>query len=66
MADPQNPGQFGNRDDTEQQAQKGGQSSTGSFGEPNSADPSAAGQKGAEEQPTEAKRKGGQRGGQNS
>lgn len=26
MADSNNPGQFGNRDDTEQQASKGGQS----------------------------------------
>ena len=33
MADQNNPGQFGNRSDTEQQAQKGGQESSGSFGE---------------------------------
>ncbi|HEX5797384.1 MAG TPA: KGG domain-containing protein [Candidatus Saccharimonadales bacterium] len=26
MADPKNPGQFGNREDTEEQASKGGQS----------------------------------------
>lgn len=61
MADPNNPGQFGNRKDTEKQAHKGGKKSTGSFGEDNSVDPSLAGQKGAEEQPTKAKRKGGER-----
>jgi len=27
MADPKNPGQFGNRSDTQQQARKGGQAS---------------------------------------
>lgn len=43
MADKNNSGQFGNRDDTEEQAHKGGEASTGSFGEKNSADPSAAG-----------------------
>lgn len=65
MADSNNPGQFGNRPDTEQQASKGGQASTGSFGEKNSADPSTAGKKGAEAQPTEAKSKGGQHSGSN-
>ncbi|MBO0855552.1 MAG: hypothetical protein J2P18_19970 [Nocardia sp.] len=60
MADPKNPGQFGNRSDTEEQARKGGQASTGSFGEPNSADPRRAGRRGAEEQSTEAKIKGGE------
>ncbi len=60
MADQNNPGQFGNRSDTEEQARKGGQASTGSFGEKNSADPSAAGKKGAAAQPTDAKVKGGQ------
>ncbi|CAM4072167.1 hypothetical protein NONI108955_07370 [Nocardia ninae] len=65
MADSNNPGQFGNRADTEQQASKGGQASTGSFGDKNSADPSAAGRKGAEAQPTEAKAKGGQHSGAN-
>ena len=49
MADPNNPGQFGNRDDTEEQAQKGGQASTGSFGSENGADPSEAGAKGGRE-----------------
>jgi hypothetical protein len=59
MADQNNPGQFGNRDDTEQQASKGGQASSGSFGSENSADASAAGRKGAEAQPNEAKAEGG-------
>ncbi|AXE37713.1 stress protein [Acidipropionibacterium virtanenii] len=44
MADKNNPGQFGNRSDTEEQAQKGGQQSTGKFGEKNAADPHEAGQ----------------------
>lgn len=60
MADPNNPGQFGNRPDTEQQASKGGQASSGSFGSENSADPSKVGKKGAKNQPTEAKSRGGQ------
>ncbi|MBF6180018.1 Uncharacterised protein [Nocardia otitidiscaviarum] len=60
MADPKNPGQFGNREDTEEQARKGGQASTGSFGSENAADPHEAGRKGAEAQPTEAKQRGGQ------
>ncbi|WP_040787107.1 hypothetical protein [Nocardia pneumoniae] len=60
MPDPKNPGQFGNRSDTEEQARRGGQASTGSFGESNSADPRAAGRKGAEAQPTEAKVRGGE------
>lgn len=60
MADENNSGQFGNREDTEEQAQKGGEASSGSFGEENSADPSEAGRTGAEEQPTEAKARGGE------
>ena len=60
MADQNNPGQFGNRSDTEEQASKGGQASTGSFGSENGADPSEAGQKGAEAQPTKAKAQGGE------
>ncbi|MFJ1460069.1 hypothetical protein [Nocardia wallacei] len=60
MPDRKNAGQFGNRPDTAKQAQKGGVASTGSFGSPNSADPSAAGRKGAAAQPTEAKSRGGQ------
>ncbi|MEU4344073.1 hypothetical protein AB0H00_22910 [Nocardia sp. NPDC023852] len=60
MADANNPGQFGNRTDTEEQARHGGEASTGSFGERNSADPSEAGRKGAEAQPTEAKARGGE------
>jgi general stress protein YciG len=60
MADQNNPGQFGNREDTEEQARKGGQASSGSFGSDNSADPGQAGRKGAEAQPTEAKARGGE------
>ena len=45
MADKNNPGQFGNREDTEEVARKGGEASTGSFGEKNAADPHKAGQK---------------------
>lgn len=66
MADQNNPGQFGNRSDTEKQAQKGGRASTGSFGDKNAADPSKAGQRGAEAQPTDAKREGGRHSGQGS
>lgn len=58
MADPKNPGQFGNRSDTEKQASKGGQASGGQF-EEGSQQAKDAGQKGAEAQPTEAKRMGG-------
>ncbi|WP_313810602.1 stress protein [Glutamicibacter sp.] len=65
MADQNNPGQFGNRTDTEEQARKGGEASTGSFGEENSADPSKAGKKGAEAQPHEAKVRGGEHSHQN-
>jgi len=65
MADENNPGQFGNREDTEEQARKGGEASTGSFGEENSADPSEAGKKGAEAQPHEAKVRGGEHSHQN-
>jgi len=59
MADPDNPGQFGNRGDTEEQAEAGGNASTGKFGAENGADPSEAGKQGAEAQPVEAKREGG-------
>ena len=59
MADQRNPGQFGNRSDTAEQARRGGRASTGSFGQRNAADPREAGRKGAEAQPTEAKSKGG-------
>ncbi|WP_433567387.1 hemerythrin domain-containing protein [Nocardia sp. CA-151230] len=48
MPDPNNPGQFGNRSDTEQQASKGGKASSGSFGEANAADPHEAGRKGGQ------------------
>lgn len=65
MADENNPGQFGNREDTEEQARKGGEASTGSFGEENSADPSEAGKKGDEAQPHEAKVRGGEHSHQN-
>lgn len=67
MADQNNPGQFGNRNDTEKQAQKGGEASTGSFGEQNSADPSRAGEQSSgsfgeknSADPSQAGRKGGQ------
>lgn len=66
MADSNNSGQFGNRSDTEDQARKGGQASTGSFGDKNGADPHKAGKKGADAQPVEAKQKGGKIGGQKS
>jgi len=63
VADSNNPGQFGNREDTEDQARRGGEASTGSFGDQNSADPSEAGSKGAQAQPTEAKARGGENSG---
>ncbi|WP_295776512.1 stress-induced acidophilic repeat motif-containing protein [uncultured Microbacterium sp.] len=43
-----NPGQFGNRSDTEEQARKGGENSSGQFGADNGADPQEAGRKGGE------------------
>lgn len=63
MADPKNPGQFGNRPDTVEQAIEGGRarSSSGKFGSSSGADPSKAGKKGAANQSTADKRKGGQR-----
>lgn len=60
MADSNNSGQFGNREDTEEQARKGGKASTGSFGDKNGADPHDAGRRGAKAQPVEAKRRGGE------
>jgi hypothetical protein len=60
MADAKNSGQFGNRSDTSAMASKGGQASSGKFGSTHGADPSKAGKKGAEAQPTEAKARGGQ------
>ncbi|GAA1048369.1 hypothetical protein [Arthrobacter russicus] len=59
MADNKNSGQFGNRQDTAEQARKGGEASTGSFGTENGADPHEAGRKGAEAEPHEAKVRGG-------
>lgn len=59
MADSNNPGQFGNRKDTKEQASKGGRASTGKFGSKNGADPHIAGEMGAEAQPREAKAEGG-------
>jgi len=64
MADSKNPGQFGERDDTEEQASQGGQASTGKFGSENGADPQQAGAQGAAAQPHEAKVEGGKKGGQ--
>ena len=54
MADPNNPGQFGNRPDTKKQASKGGKVSS------EKQDMSELGKKGAAAQPTEAKRLGGE------
>jgi len=59
MPDPKNPGQFGNRPDTQQQAHRGGQASGGKF-EAGSKRASEAGKQGAANQPTEAKRRGGE------
>ena len=59
MADPNNQGQFGNRPDTQDQASQGGHESGGNFAnDPQRA--SGAGKKGADNQPTEAKRRGGE------
>ncbi|MEY8567174.1 hypothetical protein AALF15_11465 [Corynebacteriaceae bacterium 7-707] len=66
MADQNNPGQFGNRKDTEEQAHRGGEASTGSFGDRNAADPHEAGREGAEAQSTEDKAKGGRHSGNGS
>lgn len=60
MADPNNPGQFGNRSDTEEQARKGGKASGGKFGSERGADPHQAGKKGAQAQDVADKRKGGE------
>lgn len=56
MADPNNPGQFGNRPDEEQKAasKKGGKVSS------SKQNMSELGKKGARAQPTEAKRRGGE------
>lgn len=62
MADSNNSGQFGNRDDTEEQAQKGGQESTGQFGSEKGADPREA----QANQPREAQVEGGEKGGSRS
>ncbi len=59
MVSAKNPGQFGNRKDTEMQARKGGMASPGKFGSSKGADPRAAGRKGAAAQPIAAKRRGG-------
>jgi hypothetical protein len=59
MPDPKNPGQFGNRADTQMQARKGGQASS------SKQDMSELGKKGAAAQPTEAKRRGGEHSHQN-
>ena len=60
MADQNNPGQFGNRKDTDKMASKGGQASTGSFGDKNSANPSTTGKMGAEAQSRADKVRGGE------
>ena len=66
MANPNNPGQFGNRKDTVEQARKGGKASTGSFGATHGADPRKAGKMGAKAQPVEAKSLGGKNSHRNS
>ena len=48
MANKDNPGQFGNREDTEKQARKGGEQSPGQFGASEGADPEKAGRKGGQ------------------
>ena len=58
MADPANPGQFGNRRDTKLQASEGGQKSGGKF-EQDSRRASEAGKEGNKRQPNEAKAEGG-------
>jgi general stress protein YciG len=63
MVDSENTGQFGEqRDDTKEQASKGGQASSGSFGAENGADPSEA----QAQQPREVQVEGGEKGGQQS
>lgn len=59
MADSNNSGQFDNREGTEEQAHKGGEASTGSFGQEKGADPHKAGEEGGKAQSIEAKRQGG-------
>lgn len=59
MADPKNPGQFGNRPDTQEQASKGGQRSGGKFTK-GSERASEAGKRGAANEPLDAKRRGGE------
>jgi len=53
-ADRNNPGQFGNRPDTEKQAKRGGLASSAKQ------DMSKLGKKGAANEPIEAKRRGGE------
>lgn len=62
MAGNSSSGSFQNMDAKKHKkiSSEGGHASTGSFGEANSADPSAAGKKGAANQPIEAKRRGGE------
>jgi len=60
MADRNNPGQFGNRSDTSEAASKGGQVSS------SKQDMSKLGKKGAQEQSTAAKRRGGEHSHRNS
>lgn len=49
MADSKNPGQFGNRSDTQKQASKGGKASPGKFGSPQGTDPHTAGKRGGQQ-----------------
>src|SRR5699024_2073223 len=51
MADKNNPGQFGNSDDTAKREQKGGEQSPGQFCASEGVDPDEDGKKGGEESP---------------
>lgn len=59
MPDPNNPGQFGNREDTVRQARKGGKASGGKF-KPGDKRTIEAAKKGAANEPHEARVRGGE------
>jgi general stress protein YciG len=60
MADANNSGQFGNREDNEEQDRKGGEANPRNFGRDQDSDPSEAGRMGTQAQPHAAKVEGGQ------
>ncbi len=60
MTDTNNPGQFGNRDDTDEQAERGGEASS------SKQDMSELGRRGGEAQSTEAERGDNQSGDENT